>query len=61
MQQKHGSGPNHGKSKNKMSKDRRAWSWARCQARKDRHVEQSSKGKFTTVAALETHRRKVSH
>ena len=42
----HGSGPFHGKSNNKASKARRASSWLRGQARKDRNVRKSSHGKY---------------
>jgi hypothetical protein len=56
----HGSGPYHGKDRNKATKARRERSWHRCRKRKDRNVERSSHGKFTTVAQLENHRRRVT-
>jgi hypothetical protein len=56
----HGSGPYHGKDKNKATKSRRERSWHRCRKRKDRHVRQSSKGAFHSVAELEAHRIRVT-
>ena len=54
-------GKKSGKAASKASrKAKRERSLAKLPAKKDRHVAQSSKGKFVTVAALEAHRKKVT-
>lgn len=48
------------KSKNPIRKARRKRSYDRGEKRKDANVARSSNGKFQSVKALETHRKKVT-